>query len=252
MGEVYITEATPDNFPELEVCGDNDKFCEGKKKKAEWYKDRYKEGLRIKTAYIDGSRAGMIEYVPGEYTWRTLNAGGYTVIQCLQVLRKYTRQGCGEALLKECIKDAGDSNGIAIITSSKPWVNDKKFFRKYGFKTIEKAPPYYELAVLKLKEGALPGFYSGWEDRAAAYGHGITVIYTDQCPIIDYAVKNMDAAASELGIQINYRKISHYKEAQNAPFPYGTFGIIKDGKFLTHRIFEKDRYVELFRDGFVI
>ena len=252
MGDITIVDVTPENFFTMEVCADNDKFAEGKRKKEQWYRNRYSEGLRIKVAYLDDVKAGMIEYVPGEVTWRTLNAKGYTVIQCLQILRKYTRNGCGQALLQECIKDSGNSNGLAIITSSKPWVNDKKFFQRNGFRIIEKAPPYYELAVLQLKESVLPSFHNGWEERALEYGHGLTVVYTDQCPIIDYALTNIEAAASDLGININYHKIDNYAEAQNAPFPYGTFGIIKDGRFLTHRIFDKDKYASLFTNGEIL
>ncbi|NJD01223.1 MAG: hypothetical protein FIA99_01180 [Ruminiclostridium sp.] len=137
---------------------------------------------------------------------------------------------------------------IVIVTSSKPWVNDKKYFIKNGFKKIDKAPPYFELLVKQFKEAPLPTFNSGWEDRALAYGDGITVLYSDQCPIIDYAIQNISDAAKECDKEIKFHRIDNYIEAQNAPSPYGTFNIIINGKFITHRIFDKQRYIEIFKN----
>jgi GNAT superfamily N-acetyltransferase len=251
MSSSKIIEVTPDNVFDMGVlCGGDAKYPEGRMKKIKWYQERYKEGLKIKISVDeDGIKTGMIEYVPGEYAFRTIQAKGYTVIHCLQVLRSHTRQGFGSLLLNECIKDAGNTSGIALLTSSKPWVNDKKFFLKNGFKIVDKAPPYFELLVRPFRESPLPFLNDGWEDRALKCGGGITVFYSDQCPIVDYAVKNIEEASKECGLTVRYQKMDTCMDAQNAPFPYGTFGIIKDGKFLTHRIYDKDTYVVLLKNG---
>ena len=192
----------------------------------------------------------MIEYVPSESIWRTVNAKGYMAIHCLQVNRGYTRQGYGSLLLNECMQASDGMNGVVIVTSPKPWVNDMKFFTKQGFKKIAAAPPYFKLLVKQFKQSPLPEFNTGWEQRAAACGTGIAVFYSRQCPIIDYAIKNIKEAAKECGSMVTFRELSTAEEAQNAPSPYGTFCIIKDGVFLTHRIFSKERYAELFGNGF--
>ena len=87
MDNEKIIEITPDNIYETgALCGNDFQFKEGMKKKIEWYRKRYEEGLRIKISINqDGIKTGMIEYVPGEYAWRTVKARGYTVIHCLQV-----------------------------------------------------------------------------------------------------------------------------------------------------------------------
>jgi hypothetical protein len=113
----------------------------------------------------------------------------------------------------------------------------------------DKAPPYFELLNRPFREGPLPALNGGWENRAAQLGGGITVFYSDQCPIIDYAVKNIAAASKECGLAVRFQKIETCTDAQNAPFPYGTFGIIKDGRFLTHRIYNKETYIELLKNG---
>lgn len=251
MNDPRIIEIAPDNILEMGVlCGGEAKYLEGQARKIKWYQERYREGLRIKISVDEaGIKTGMIEYVPGEYAWRTVHAKGYTVIHCLQVLRNHTRNGLGSQLLNECIKDSGHTSGIAILTSNKPWVNDKRFFLKNGFKQIDKAPPYFELLVKQFREDSLPSLNDGWEDRAKKYGGGITVFYSDQCPIIAHAIKNILDASTECGLEIRLQKIDTCMDAQNAPFPYGTFGIIKNGKFLTHRIYDKETYIALLKNG---
>lgn len=245
-----VVEITPDNFLDSGiVCGSKAQFTEGRLLKMKWYCKQFEKGLRMKIVVNnEGVTAGMIEYVPGEFCWRTIHAEGYTVIHCLQVARNQTRKGFGRILLNECIKDSKSANGIAIVTSSKPWVNDKQFFLKNSFTKISAAPPYYELLVRQFQDEPLPYFNNGWDERALQYGEGITVLYSDQCPIIEYALKNLKDASMECNLKINYHKIEDCTEAQNAPFAYGTFGIIKNGKFITHRIFDKEQYVTILKD----
>lgn len=251
MSGTRIITVTPENIAEMGVlCGAQAQFSRGAAQKMDWYRRRYAQGLRIKLSLDEtGTRTGMIEYVPGEYAFRTVRAKGYMVIHCLEVLRSHTRHGYGGLLLQECVQDSQGMDGIAVLTSSKPWINDKRFFLKSGFRQIDKAPPYFELLVRQFREAALPALNSGWEERAAAYGPGITVIYSDQCPIIDWAIGNIRAAARECGLEARLEKMETCAQAQNAPFPSGTFGILKDGKFLTHRIYDKEAYVQLLRNS---
>ena len=251
---VEIIEVTPDNVYEMgNLCGHDSKYDTGNHCKAQWYCQRYQEGLRIKLSRNrDKAITGMIEYIPGEYTWRTLSAKNYMVIHCLDVFRGHKRKGYGSALLHECIRDSDDKDGIAIVTSSKPWLSDKGFFLRNGFKKIDTAPPYYELLVRPNKESDPPRFNKGWEERALKYGKGITVLYSDQCPIIEYALKNLKEAADECKTPIKFIKLEDHTASQNAPSPNGTFCILTDGTFLTHRIFDKDRYVDLLKNKSVI
>lgn len=245
-----ILAVTPENINyEGIFCAVKGEYSEGINKKIEWYKKRYQEGLRILIAKDkDGKNAGFIEYVPGEYSWRTINAKGYLMIQCLQIAKRETRKGYGKLLLEHCLEEGNRYDGIAIVTSSKPWVNDKNFFTRNGFKVVDKAPPYFELVVKQTNtEAPLPMFNSGWGDRAKSYGNGVTVTYSDQCPFIDGALKNIESAAKECAQPIQLQKIETSKQAQEAPSPYGTFNIILNGKVLTHRILDTERYIQLIR-----
>ena len=92
-------------------------FCVRNKKhfgyqaKLTWLKQRLKEGLRIKLIETtDKKQAGFLEYIPGEYTCRTIEAPDYLVIHCLWVNSgKFPFKGMASVLLKDCLRDAASS-----------------------------------------------------------------------------------------------------------------------------------------------
>ena len=67
-------------------------FCVKNKKhpgyiaKIEWLKKRFAEGMHITLILTpEGTQAGFLEYIPGEYTWRVIDAPGFFVIHCIWV-----------------------------------------------------------------------------------------------------------------------------------------------------------------------
>jgi hypothetical protein len=71
------------------LCFKSKKKTEGYKKKIEWIRNRFKEGLRAKLLLVnEGEKRGLtargfIEYMPGESAWRGIDANGYMVIHCI-------------------------------------------------------------------------------------------------------------------------------------------------------------------------
>ena len=53
----------------------------GYQKKLSWLEQRFAEGMRIKILYEGERSVGFIEYIPGEFAWRAVNAEGYTVLR---------------------------------------------------------------------------------------------------------------------------------------------------------------------------
>ena len=83
---------------------------EGNQNKVKWLKKRLKEGLKYKLLVVqergkDTSR-GFVEYIPGEYNWRGIDAKGWMVIHCLWVTGQAKQKGSGSKLVQEVIKDA--------------------------------------------------------------------------------------------------------------------------------------------------
>ena len=67
----------------------------GYKQKLSWLKARLAEGMRIKILYENGRSVGFVEYIPGEFAWRVVQAKGYMVIHCLWVVGRGKRKGYG-------------------------------------------------------------------------------------------------------------------------------------------------------------
>jgi hypothetical protein len=115
-------------------------------RKLSWLQKRFEEGLRIKLIQtIDGKPAGFLEYIPGEYTWRTIEAPDYLVIHCFWVNSgKLPFKGMASSLLKDCQRDAESDHkvGVAVVTGDGPWMAGKNVYLKKGFKLMDEAPPY--------------------------------------------------------------------------------------------------------------
>lgn len=80
--DIEIIDFTPSNIADYGVCGYKDvgKHLE-LRRKIDWYKEYYPKGLRIKGLFSQtGGYQGMIEYIPGKYAHRPVNADGYMFI----------------------------------------------------------------------------------------------------------------------------------------------------------------------------
>jgi len=210
---------------------------EGYQRKLDWLKQRFSEGMRIRILYEKGRSVGFIEYVPGEFAWRAVEAEGYMVIHCLWVVGRAKGKGYGSRLLNECIEDAAKmrEHGVAMVTSSRPWLAGKELFLKHGFEAVNEARPSFQLFVKKFKEAPSPTFPHDWDERLSRYASGLTIIRSDQCPYIDAAVMAALETADERGIETRVVDLESSQQAQDlAPSPYGVFNIVYDGKLLSY------------------
>ncbi len=237
MAEVQIINTTAENIHMYGVCGYKSVKKPGYPEKVDWLKGRFAEGLKIKTLFSekDGTQ-GMIEYIPGEICWRPVKAEGYMFIHCLFVgfKKAYKGKGYASLLLDECLKDAEKEkkHGAAVVTRKGSFMAGNDIFKKHGFRSVDKAPPDFELLVKTTDPKApLPEFMGNWEEKQKRYGDGLTIIRAAQCP---YTVKNVneicETAEKEFGIRANVITHKDHKEAQNSPTPYGSFCIIYNGK----------------------
>jgi hypothetical protein len=76
--EIEIIDTNPDNICDHGFCGIKNIKQEGYKRKTDWLRQRFSEGMRFKVLYsAKESSVGMIEYIPGGYAWRAVEAKGY-------------------------------------------------------------------------------------------------------------------------------------------------------------------------------
>ena len=88
-----IVDVNEANIDEYDVfCYKSKKNTDGYRNKIRWVKERFKEGLRLKLLLVKERKGftsrGFIEYIPGEHTWRGIDAKGYMVIHCIWVVGK--------------------------------------------------------------------------------------------------------------------------------------------------------------------
>ena len=226
----------------------------GYQRKLNWLKQRFSDGMRIKILYEGARSVGFVEYIPGEFAWRAVNAEGYMVIHCLWVVGKGKGKGYGSRLLAECVKDAQSlgQHGVAMVTSSRVWLADKKILLKNGFESVDEAAPF-ELLVKRFDETPLPTFPRNWDERLNRCGSGLTVFRADQCPYIEDAVKGVLEIASEKGIETRVIELTSGRQVQDsAPSPYGVFSIVYNGELVSYHYLgkkEKKRLLELLDEG---
>ena len=210
--------------------------------KLEWLRQRFTEGLRIKILWEGVRSFGFIEYIPGEYAWRAVEAPGHLVVHCLWVVGKGKGKGYGTLLLNECVDDARRMNkqGVVMLTSRGNWLANEKIFLKSGFECIDTAPPSFNLLVKRLQDGPSPSFPGDWGQRLAAYGSRTTVVYSDQCPYIPDAVSQAVEAFGKRGIETTVVKLESAEAVRRkSPSPYGVFGIVWDGELFTYHYLGK-------------
>lgn len=252
MNGVEIIDTDAGNIYDHEICSYKDTRQEGYKRKAEWLKKRFSEGMRFKKLHSeeDGD-IGSIEYIPGEFTWRAVDAGGYMFIHCIYILpRKYKGKGCGSLMVEECLKDARKEkmHGVAAVTRKGTWMAGKELFLKLGFEVVDKAPPDFDLVVKSFKKSAPSLKFEGdWDKRLKEYGKGLTIIKSDQCPqVAKSIVEIIDTAQEEYGIKAKVIEVKSGKEAQRAPSAYGgVFCLIYDGKLFADHAISNKRFTNI-------
>jgi hypothetical protein len=226
----------------------------GYKQKQEWLEARFAEGMKIKILHEnDGRDVAFIEYIPGEYAWRTVNAPGYMVIHCLWVVGKGKGKGYGNLLIKECLNDARAQkmHGVAMVTSDRVWLAGKDIFESNGFAQVDQAPPSFQLMTTRFGSGpstalrttnSEASFPKNWDARAQAFGPGLTVIRTAQCPYIENGTSDILSFAKARGIPSQVVEFKTAKEVQKkSPSAYGVFGTVLDGRFFAyHYLLQKD------------
>ena len=246
--KMKIISVNSENISEYQpVCFLNPKN-EGYLKKLEWLKKRFSKGLIIKLLYLENEKKcnGFIEYIPGEYAWRAVDAKGYMFIHCIWISpNKHKEKGYGSLLVKECIKDAKKEGkyGVAVVTSEGPFMAGKALFLKNGFNSVAKAKPSYELMIKTIKSGSLPKFRD-WEKQLSQY-KGLNIIYANQCPWVARSIKELSEIAKKKGLKLKIVELENARQAQDAPSIYTAFNLIYNGKLLVDHYISSRRFLNI-------
>ena len=167
MTNIQIFDLTPHNIADYGVCGyKNVHKHKELQNKIAWFAEYYPKGLRIKVLFSPtGGYQGMLEYIPGKYAHRPVEAINYMFIHCIFVgfKKEFKGKGYASALLDECLKDAAKANmdGVAVVTRRGAFMARNTIFLKKGFQVVDHAAPDFELLVYKFHANAIdPTFKS--------------------------------------------------------------------------------------------
>lgn len=85
----HLLRITADNVEEHGFFCARNRKEEGYRKKQDWLRKRFGEGLVLYLLQDEQEKdLGFIEYIPGEYAWRPVQAGGYLFIHCIYLARR--------------------------------------------------------------------------------------------------------------------------------------------------------------------
>ena len=222
-------------------------------RKIDWFKEYYPKGLRIKALFSKkGGYQGMLEYIPGKYAHRPVDAEGYMFIHCIFVgfKKEFKGKGYASALLDECIKEAknADMQGVAVVTRKGPFMVKKDIFIKKDFVLIEKAEPDFELLVLKFNHKVTNPKFRNMKKYLEKYKKGLFIIRSFQCP---YTEKNVNAilksAKDKFNLKTTLIDLKNSNDVQNSPCAFGTFCIIYNGEIISHHPISNTRFENIIR-----
>ena len=200
---------TKENIEDEHICcaiGDP-KHQLGVDKKKEWIKDRLKDGHIFRKLNARGKI--FIEYEPIETAWAPVNGKNYEYIYCLWVAGSFKEKGIGKELLKYAINDSKEKgmSGICTIVTQKkkPFIGDKKFFEHFGFKAVDTIDDYVLMALSFDKEET-PKFNDNARNMKID-NKDFTIYYSNECPYVEYEVKELTDYAKKNNIKLNFIKV---------------------------------------------
>ncbi len=245
---IQVDEKNLTDYPQV-ICfiNPNNKYF---RMKIDWLKKRFSEGLTLKVIKPDqaGKVAGYIEYVPGEFAWRAVDASGYMFIHCLWVYpNNNKKKGLGSALLEEVEADArmAKMKGVAAISSDGSFMANRDLFVKNGYAVKEEKEKCQLMVKNFSKDQAVLGFTSTADARSNLKGWHM--IYSSQCPWVARFVEEAKPIIKKHQLDMSIRELSTAREAQQAPSVYSVFNLIKDGKLLADRYISTTRFENILK-----
>jgi GNAT superfamily N-acetyltransferase len=254
MDDIEIIDLTPDTIADYGVCGYKDATKHvALRKKLDWFREYYPKGLRIKALLSKtGGYQGMLEYLPGKYAHRPVEADGYLFIHCIFVgFRKaFKGKGYGSALIDACISEVQDAamHGVAVVTRKGPFMANKDIFLKKGFRVVDNAEPDFDLLALKWTPTAADPTFTNMKQRLDQYPNGLFILRSVQCP---YTEKNVNAmiktANDQFHLTAHVIDLPDAHAVQQSPCAFGTFCIIYDKEILSHHPISNTRFTNILK-----
>ena len=244
----YIT-LDENNIDKEHICcaiGDP-KHQDGVDKTKEWIKSKLKDGHVFRK--LDARGKIFIEYEPIETAWVPISGKNYMYIYCLWVAGSFKGKGIARELLEYAIDDAKKKKMSGICTlvtkKKKPFIGEKKFFEHFGFRVVDEINDY-ELMALSFDASDTPKF----NDNARLMkidNQEFTIYYSNECPYVEYEVKELIDYAKEKNIKLMFVKIDSLEKAKNAPCIINNWANFNHGEFISNTILNANALEKLLK-----
>jgi len=186
--------------------------------KQNWYARMRDKGLRVKLALDDdGNVGGMIQYVPGEYSF--IEGEDLYFVHCIWVhgykkgRGNFQKRGMGKALLQAAETDARErgAKGIAAWGVSLPFWMKASWFKKQGYVKVDKLG-MQTLLWKPFADDAIPPRWVREKQKPAAVPGKVTVtsFLNGWCPAQNIVCERAQRAASEFGEKVVFQMIDTF------------------------------------------
>lgn len=246
MKEEYINLTLENIDTEHICCAISDKKHQnGVVTKKEWLKKQIKNGHVFRKLNQNGKI--FIEYGNLEDEFVPVVGKNYIYIYCLWVSGSFKGKGHGENLIKYAIEDAKKKNksGICVVVGNKkmPFLSDKKFLEKYGFKVVDTTDFGVELIAISFDDKETPKFTDAVKKNKIDE-KCLVIYYNDECPYISNCLLEIVEVCKEKKIDLKLHYIDTVDKAKKVPCFMNNFCVFYNGKFITHELLNKGRLIK--------
>ena len=101
--------------------------------------------------------------------------------------------------------------------------------------------------ALKFEESETPKFNDSAR-RMEIEDKDFTIYYSNECPYVQYEVKELSDYAKENNIKLNFVKIDSLEKAKNAPCIFNNWANFYKGKFVSNTILNANALEKIIKD----
>lgn len=190
------------------TSGDNERFQEGYRRRADYLWKMLPKGGRAQIAYTQGRPVGFIEYYPIEVANLEVDGQDVMAIWCINVSEEERGKGLGSRLIQACLDDARrlGRKGV-VVTCWDPFWMPKAIFERHGFAEVGPAGPN-GLVLFKAFEQVEEPCWIGRKPvfRPVEGKLALDIYHTHRCPIHWRNTRLVTEVAKEFGAVIDIRK----------------------------------------------
>ncbi len=201
--------------------------------KRKWMSEQLAEGHVFRK--LNESGKVFIEYAPLEKAWVPVVGDNFIYIYCLWVSGSFKGKGYAKALLTSCIEDARrqEKSGVCILSAKKkkPFLSEKAFMMKFGFKTVDTIDKDYELLALSF-DGTKPRFTKSAKQQTIDNSN-LSIYYGMQCPYIPNCIDQIKNYCEANQIPIDLIPVDSLEKAKSVPCIFNNWAVFYHGRFKT-------------------